>query len=351
MRTRFLQSGYTLLELSVVLLVLALIAGFGISLGQNIMQGSDRITTQQRLVSIQTALNSYAQQYGYLPCPSSRALLPTDSAFGVEQRIATPGAYPAARCDTTTSPALKIVPSAVAPSIYIGAVPTQTLGLPANYAADAWGNKFLYAVSYQHVSGSDSYFTQDGPITVNFSDGVNSYPITTNRLGVTGAGAVYAVVSHGADGKGGYAFNSTTQTIACTAGAIDSGNCDDGDAIFYDAAFNDGDSTSASFFDDYIIWGSNKLNRAPVLSPTSGYTSAGYGGLSGTTCPAGVCEAWCAPCFNQPIYTPDPAAANPMQIYVCSSTITSAAPNCEAKCIYGYMGDAINNPGIKQPCQ
>jgi len=51
MRTRFLQSGYTLLELSVVLLVLALIAGFGISLGQNIMQGSDRITTQQRRTS------------------------------------------------------------------------------------------------------------------------------------------------------------------------------------------------------------------------------------------------------------------------------------------------------------
>lgn len=343
------RAGFSLLELSVVLLVISLVAGFGISMSQNINEGSERITTQQRLLAIQSALNTYVAQYGYLPCPSDRAKIPTDSAFGVEQRITSPGAYPNARC-TVSGASLTVIPSAAAPSIYVGAVPTQTLGLPANYAADAWGNKFLYAVSYQHVYGQDSYFSQDGPITIYYGNRTTNYAITTKRDNSAGAGAVYVVLSHGANGNGGYPLNSTSLGIGCPALAsdtkIDTENCDDSNTNFYDSEFNDGENAGANFFDDYIVWGSNKLSRAPLSSPTAGFATAQYG----SGCADGVCEPWCAPCFNAPTYTSDPNATTPLQIYVCQSIISSSAPNCQAKCTYGYVGTDITGTTYNSPC-
>ena len=147
------RRAFSLLELSVVLAIIGLIAGLGISLGGNLMSGSDRIATQQRLITIRTTLESYAQKNGYLPCPASRADIPTDANFGVERR------------DVAGSPCTKfagdtdmiLVPAAAADKVYIGALPTATLGLPASYAADAWGNKFLYAVSANHIAGTGSY--------------------------------------------------------------------------------------------------------------------------------------------------------------------------------------------------
>lgn len=312
------RMGFSLLELSAVLAIISVILVFGLNIATTALSGSDRITTQERLLAVQKALDNYAKVHGFLPCPASRASVPSDSGFGVEARDG------ATYTTCTTSAGLVRAPAAGNPFAYIGAVPVRTLGLPDNYAGDAWGNKLMYAVSASHVGTMGSYLNTDGPITIYTGDRtLTSYIHTINRtstgLNTNGPAVVYVVVSHGADGKGAYPFNGTAIVTACGASANnDVENCDDANLNFWDAPYNDGDQ-AATFFDDYIVWRSNLLDRLP--------TANGGDTTTAVTC-TGACELWCAKCDTD--YPPMFAT-----YAICARTITSTSP-CEALCEYAY---------------
>lgn len=105
------QAGFTLVELAVVLLVLAILtAGVAAPLGSRI-EVRDRHATAERLRDIQHALIGFAIVYGRLPCPSTEAD-PAHAAYGVED---------APPCNTASE----------------GRLPWRTLALPAT---DPWGN-------------------------------------------------------------------------------------------------------------------------------------------------------------------------------------------------------------------
>jgi prepilin-type N-terminal cleavage/methylation domain-containing protein len=299
------RAGFTLIELAVVLLVISLITGAGISLGNGALKTAARVKTQERLAIIKQAFSSYVAANGYLPCPADGALTPSSPSFGIETRSGigcTPNA-PGMIALTTT--------------IYIGVMPTRTLGLPDSYAADSWGNKFTYAVSQTHVSKVSSVADTDGAITINYGDvsGTN-YALTTK--------ATYAVISHGPDGKGAFPLQGTAVGIACGATTNnDVANCDDADIIFYDTAYNDNATNAAQFFDDFVVWSSNITSRAKSTAPA--YVSA---------CPTGVCESWCAQCkSNLGGGTVGYTSFTAGTAVLCSRIITSTNP-CEATCIW-----------------
>lgn len=331
--TRRNRLGFSLLELSVSLAVIALVAGFGVSLSSDIVNGTKRVTTQQRLITIRQALDAYVQRNGYLPCPAKRSDTTGVSSFGLEQRFG-------AVCNLAAPGLVQDTGG----TIYIGAVPTTSLGLAENYMADGWNQKFLYAVSIAHTAGIGSYATIEGPITVKHGDLTTSYDIITGG-GAGNWGATYVVLSHGPDRKGAYPIGGTTAPIACgaiTAGnRIDNENCNTAGAIFFDSEYNDG-TQNASFFDDYIIWGSNAGSRRPdaYLNNTTamGPATAGLGalGVNSQGCAPGVCEAWCAPCLNLPL------RVSPT-VYVCQSSVVSYVP-CKANCVYAYLGGGVPNP-------
>lgn len=321
--SRARQQGFSLLELSVVLAIISVLVGFGMTLSNTVMKNSDKLVTQERLLIIKKALDNYAAQNGFLPCPAKRALAADDSAFGMEMRNST---------TCTTSADLVRVPASGTPFTFIGAVPVRALGLSANFAGDAWGNKFTYVVSGQHVGDIDSYATVDGPISVRYGDRtMTSYTITTARTDALGAynvpgpAATFVVISHGPDGKGAYPTNGITISTPCgSSNNNDVENCDDANMIYYDTAYNDG-TDAAKFFDDYVVWSSNALNRIP--------TAGGGGGDGGAGCSSG-CEEWCAPCTN--------TASYPTK-YICSRSIISSSP-CRAYCIYAYPGNNVVCP-------
>jgi len=402
--------GFSLLELSIVLVIIALISGFGISMSSNILTSADRVTTRERLLVIQQALEAYVAKNGYLPCPASRLLTPTDVDFGKEKRIekgglasieitelmnqgwrnytesvTVSGGNPTQNAQVTavlaknpygnngvisfkitdpgkgyTSPPNISVGyttgdedsytfTAKLTSVcddtngvtsvtnsYTGAVPTQTLGIPASYAADAWKNKFLYAVSPKLVTGGTGAMArEDGTIRISYGTLSGSYIITDK--------ASYIVLSHGRDGKGAYPLLSTASIPAVPCGSssnIDTQNCDGG-FNFYDAEYNDG-SQADYFFDDYVLWGSNGLKKMPSTNTTAGI---------GSDCASGVCEAWCARCLNAPAYTA-PVTNGTFSSYVCQSNVVSNSP-CQANCIYAYFDKNGNNSSGKPlniPC-
>src|SRR5690606_32417115 len=121
--------------------IIGLVIGFGVTAGSNALKSAQRIKTQERLATIQMALEEYVNLNGFLPCPANRLVERTELAgltFGIESRDGNDACL--------VGPGLILEGNA-----YLGMVPVDSLGLPAAFAADAWGNKFTYAVSMAHV--------------------------------------------------------------------------------------------------------------------------------------------------------------------------------------------------------
>lgn len=447
--------GFSLLELTVVLGIIALIAGAGMSMATGALNAADRISTQEKLNTIKLAIDSHGKNYGFLPCPAKRDVIPGDTYFGVESRYNGTTAWTAGtQCATTGVPA-GFTGVTLNNNAAIGAVPVRSLGLPDSYAADAWGNKFTYAVSYlgsvvgnpiryanngnrisvrygsaSYVqgmqrrtipstippSGSETYgtassygasllritfhtdsnvtsalniartngyivsvrgATHKGSTTVAATSGTTVVDTNLPYSGTADTDVVlvwqepgdevsYVVVSHGADGRGAIPMdaaavpankqcNSATANSApppCTdsgtPGCIDRQNCND-DNIFTDSAFNNGTVNPASYFDDYIIWGSNANFRTAVNNNL--YTNA-----TTSTCPTGTCELWCAACdlnypggvaSAPPLFTSSPAGlltATSGSItttpVLCRKILTSNATDCKATCIWSGTNTA-----------
>lgn len=344
------RGGFSLLEMAIVVAIVALILGSGISLGTNAVKAAERTTTMERMATLQRALEDYVAANGYLPCPYDLTRPRSGGgSFGVELRDG-----------SGTGCALTL-----AAHVYTGGVPVRTLGLPDSYAADAWGNKFTYAVSADHVGSALAYLRNDASsITVMMGDRTGTtYPITqttartsdnTDPILSDGRAATYVLVSHGPDGRGAYPLDGTSISIACGSGnQNDVANCN-GDGEFYDTEYNDGEN-EALYFDDYVVWGSNALARPEnrdIDTINNGFTAGSV--AAGTAlqdgCPAGTCEAWCAPCapVSDPIATwPAPSleiatlddGTNGAKL--CRKIITSTNP-CTATCLWSgqLAGDA-----------
>lgn len=302
------QAGFTLVELSVVLLIISIVAMLGVDLGRNAVRVSDRVTTQDRLTTVKAALDNYMDRNGYLPCPADPALASTAGAYASENRSGTVGAG----CSTTGG----VVSSG---GVFMGMLPARTLNLGDQYAMDAWGSKLLYAVSAPLV-GNSSYGLGgarevSGTIIVRAGTRAANYTVSTLPTGHAGAGAAYLVLSHGANKRGAYPADAATIPLACgnDATAIDVANCDRSDAVFFDSGFNDGNQ-AATRFDDFLIWGTNMAQYRPQA------TALGPGSCTGS------CEAWCAPCTYN--------IGAPTKSFLCQKYLMFTMPACNATCVW-----------------
>ena len=137
-RMRRRQYGFTLAELAVVLVILALLSGsLLVPLGSR-MEARDRQLTLERLRDFQQALTGFAIIHGRLPCPSTEAD-PTHPNYGVEDALP---------CSFSVE----------------GRLPWRTLAMSAT---DAWGHERVQAdepwAGHWHYR-VDRAFTQ-APIT------------------------------------------------------------------------------------------------------------------------------------------------------------------------------------------
>src|SRR5688572_18524613 len=79
------QGGFSLLELSVVMAILSIVAIFGLSAAADFAKRSAGDLTKDNLAQIDAALVEYFRLYGRLPCPSVRTLNPAPpSNYGLE---------------------------------------------------------------------------------------------------------------------------------------------------------------------------------------------------------------------------------------------------------------------------
>lgn len=230
------QRGFTLLELSVVLIIVSLLMAGALSSYAIYLKRQQITKTQDNISNAMEKIAAFQQEYGFLPCPAapnSADLRATDcndaTALGV-QRVAT---------------------GTLGQSIRIGVLPVsyedpdnpgQTRKLVSGeQAIDGWRNRLLYAV-IEEKAQDPATFAGPGSIRVNRYDGTAE---TTQ--------ARFVVLSHGPDGVGAFTFNGTQRAPCPAAGAsVDAENCTP-DAVFVNNLTEARSTTGdANNYDDFI---------------------------------------------------------------------------------------------------
>jgi prepilin-type N-terminal cleavage/methylation domain-containing protein len=213
------RAGFTLLELSVVIIVLSLILSGIMTIITQEVRTTKMAELKMKMDAIEVALQNFRRDNNRLPCPASLTTAVTNAQFGVT--AATPGTC------TGGAPAANYSDGS---NTVAGMVPVSSLGLPDDYAFDPWGGKFTYAVD-KRVTGS---LTLTGAPTNTEPKGVlnNHLPpgtsgtyygpenttigtMTVNDLAGNArtTKAIAIVLSHGPNGHGAFLLSGTRKSI------------------------------------------------------------------------------------------------------------------------------------------
>lgn len=223
------QTGFSLLEIAIVMLIIGIIMGGVIGVVSSQKDLQQYKTTKQAMREIKEALYGFAMANGRLPCPAD----PTSSA-GTED------------CSAGNS----------------GVVPWVTL---TTQETDGWGRRFTYYVT-SGFSDSDSTTPScseeatSGYIPVCATGG-----ITVNESASAGADPVASevpvvIVSHGPNGHG--AYPSSGSQIAVPIALFDEKENADGNANFVThEVIVDGEE-----FDDIVDWLSTPILMNRMLA-------------------------------------------------------------------------------------
>lgn len=221
------NSGFTLVELAIVLIIMALLSGgLMMTLGAQ-LENAANSDTQRRLGEARDALLGFAAANGRLPCPA------LGNATGVESP---PGG---GTCNDTWDGFL--------PAITLGISPTNENG----YATDGWGNPLRYATT----KAVSSQVTTANQIRAAWNAGTSlagDLRVCSTSTGIAGSGgsascasgselANNAVVVIYSRGKNGNAAPASADEVANG----------DADRLFVSHTPT---ASGANEFDDLVTW-------------------------------------------------------------------------------------------------
>lgn len=240
------QSGFTLIELAIVLVIVGVLIGsFLGTLGARI-DTTRRAEAEADLEIIKTALLGYAISSGgpFLPCPcTSDCDIDTVNPAGRENR----------KADGSCT--------AGAAAGYLGYLPWGTLGLKPS---DSWNTLYRYWV--------DPAFSNDGtgPGSVfDLADAGTGQIRTRNPNGtatpLVASNVVAVVFTHGKNAYGGLSVDGVARP-AIPAGNIDEQDNADTNSEFVSRAPTDfGATTPGGEFDDIVYWMSDYEIKARMV--------------------------------------------------------------------------------------
>lgn len=193
------DSGFSLIELSVVLLIIGLLLITSFEGSKYFLIQNHVKATNVKLNAIQRAIEIYVRRTGHLPCPAPL--------------MATSG-----NSDCSPNSAKGIF--GTSGTILVGGVPYRDLDLTADLSHDSWGGKFVYSV---YVPASTSVKSLN-------DDATDYLEINENSVGnVVTKNAVYSLVSMGRNKYGAYEFNTNSKLSSGKASAGEQKNLADGD--------------------------------------------------------------------------------------------------------------------------
>lgn len=206
------DSGFTLVELAFVILVLSLIAGIALKFLTSSSNARKYAELENTLNVIEAALQNYGNVFLKIPCPSDITVAENAAGFG-----ASVGSGGSCTGSNFTD----------ASNVMAGGVPTKTLKIDDKYAYDPWGRKLLYAVD-KRATGTGAFTTYT--VTSSTIGAIMIKRSAADAAGnaVTSVG-IYAITSFGPNGHGAYlrsvAATSTTRYNAGSTNTDEQKNC------------------------------------------------------------------------------------------------------------------------------
>ncbi len=221
-------SGYTLIELCLVVLILSLLAAAAARYSTSATAARNTAELNNTLKTIEEALRSYSATYARLPCPSDITLADNSASFGNEVGTAGDGNCAGYNFINSGADPDAADPDYVASTNYVvaGGVPTKTLKLDDRFAYDPWGRRLLFALD-KRISATDAFTTYT--FTDTAIGAIVIKQATTDTLASANTyKAIYALVSFGANGHGGYVRNVSATSTRFNNGSTNTGeqkNC------------------------------------------------------------------------------------------------------------------------------
>jgi prepilin-type N-terminal cleavage/methylation domain-containing protein len=262
---RFMNKGFTLLEMSIVLVIIALVTSGAMVMFTQSLAVKQQKATAFKLQAIQDALFQFRLANNRLPCPADLTLNSvSDSTFGVEGELAgncaTGSTYASGERTVAVAPGPTVnsiqEPAVGAQDAVKGMVPIRTLRLPDDYAIDGWGNRIDYIVS--------KAMTQNGAFSIYGGGDTTTRMSIKNAAGGTSVTqAIYVLLSHGVNGHGAYSRiggesikNSTStnadelQNCDCNTSASSTGL----NGVFVQKEATVDPTTYFNSFDDVVVY-------------------------------------------------------------------------------------------------
>jgi prepilin-type N-terminal cleavage/methylation domain-containing protein len=195
------QHGFTLVEISIVLVIIALLMTTAIAVANSQIAQSRITATRTKAEAIKSSLITYIARNKRLPCPAVPTLEIDDVGYGVEA--------------ATTGTCVNVPESgAGAARVVVGIVPWVTLGLTDEATLDGFYNRYTYAVSSAATGlNEDTVAGMLGNITIHTAaPAIAGLPPAGNQSNnCTPAGGNYnpcsvtaLIMSHGMNGNGAY---------------------------------------------------------------------------------------------------------------------------------------------------
>ena len=157
------QSGFTLVELAVVLAIVSVLAIGSANLFTEQKVNVEHDVAESKLDAVKTALLRFVEKNNYLPCPDANAK--GEAGFGTGNRYSTSASFAAipatfgspAQAETASAPFIPAVPAIPAQpakivnvdtcTVNAGTVPFEMIGLSLKDVTDEKHNLFHYAVN------------------------------------------------------------------------------------------------------------------------------------------------------------------------------------------------------------
>ena len=218
------QSGFTLVEIAVVLVIVGLLVGSFIGTFVSRVDATRRDNTKSELLDIKQVLIAYAFSQApsvYLPCPDTD--VPPD---GFENRLA----------------------GACTPGGVLGTLPWITLGLGRE---DAWATHYRYWVNDAYAISAGFDLTSDDAGGGNAAVQTRVNDVVANMVN----NAVAVIFSHGKNSLGGVSVAGVNQDVIPVAGRDDENENGDGDQVYMARPpSEEGSAAAGGVFDDIVIW-------------------------------------------------------------------------------------------------
>ncbi len=236
------KKAFTLLELSLVVLIVSILISGGLSVSVTAINNSKIRITKERVNQIYRAMGNYLLVNKKLPCPASLLETKSSSAnYGAE-----------GSCETSSVAGIYVSPNA--PLLNYGMVPTSSLGLAKETAEDGFGNKLIYVLDRTFAQEAGYAHNKYGSITIAENQGgADQIIVPTAAISNGNDKAAFVIISYGQNQFGAFGTNSSSLNqnsidVRELDNALGSINEPNFDYKFFS------ESKSGDSFDDYVFY-------------------------------------------------------------------------------------------------